>query len=1217
MSEVNDEGHLRKYLLGGLSETEQQALEERLMTESELFALLPVVEDELIEDYLGELLSSDERGKFESFFVSTPERRRRLSFVMALRRYITTEGAVEAPAAEPSPLVLPSSSPLIPHPSAPWRQALSSTYLRMAAAAVIVLVVGLGTWRTYLHFRQSQASEGMVALREAYPDKRPTQARITDWNYAPPPTTTRGEKEKSDYVALDGARALILLEVREHPGVKSYHDLGRLYLAEREFDKAREQLEKALELDDKDARIQNDLGAALLEMGKVDRSNDELGKSVEEFALSLEHLSKAIEMDDSLIEALFNRAILYEEMFLPRQAEEDWRSYLKNDPGSQWANEAKEHLRVLEEQKQRTKQSKEQVYQNLLAAYLVGDNETAWKIISGAREFSGNFIENRLLDDYLDLTLNGRNEKASAPIELLFYVADLELRRAGDHYLSDLVSFYKLTSTARKQVLAQARGLMKLGHENLNRLDPEEALRLYERAEEIFVRAGDACEAAYIKYPMGHCYLLRRKDSLALSRFQKLAEVFEKRHYRWLLGQTLDAIANACTGLRDFSIAIKNSSRSLKLSEEIGDINGVLKTLGQMGAEYSSLNNHHKSLDLYSRRLNLAEKSASGGPLQRWRHYFTIAVALEQVDLPAASLDYQREALQIALEGQLPQLASRSYTHLGVLYANRYDYESAIRNIQIALDLSKSFSDRDAQMDYAAYAFLHLGNLYKQAADFDKALVNYDKAIQLYDELDSKYFNYISRKGKLLCCIAHGGCPSIEQEIEATLELFEKHRAKIQEESNRNSYFDAEQDIYDVAIDFAYSVKKDSGKAFEYSEACRARSLHDSISTDVSIIDDDRDNPDIRFESISQPLGIEEIRRRLPEDAEILQYAVLKDKVLIWVLSRERRYDAVKSIALKELNQKVRNYLRQISEASEAVSEEANVAAQDLYDLLIKPVELALDSNKTLCIVPDKILSLLPFGALISSSSKEYFIVEHDLLFSPSANIFVRCTEAARERNCRAKEALLSVGDPRFDKKAFAFDDLGSAATEAETIAGIYASRPITGRSATKMRITREMEKSDIIHLATHCIVDQLSPMRSKLLLAKDRKGGQTGNELDAVLYAYEIYALNLTRARLVVLSGCQTGVERYYGGEGMIGISRPFIAKKVPLVVASLWPVNSKSTAELMISLHKHRKSESGLSTTKALRLAQLEMLGSADPSHRLPYHWAAFVAIGGHANF
>ena len=55
--------------------------------------------------------------------------------------------------------------------------------------------------------------------------------------------------------------------------------------------------------------------------------------------------------------------------------------------------------------------------------------------------------------------------------------------------------------------------------------------------------------------------------------------------------------------------------------------------------------------------------------------------------------------------------------------------------------------------------------------------------------------------------------------------------------------------------------------------------------------------------------------------------------------------------------------------------------------------------------------------------------------------------------------------------------------------------------------------------------------------------------------------------------------------------MARPFLVAGVPLVVASLWPVDSDSTAELMIIFHKHRKLDN-LSTAQALRRAQLELL-------------------------
>jgi CHAT domain-containing protein len=97
------------------------------------------------------------------------------------------------------------------------------------------------------------------------------------------------------------------------------------------------------------------------------------------------------------------------------------------------------------------------------------------------------------------------------------------------------------------------------------------------------------------------------------------------------------------------------------------------------------------------------------------------------------------------------------------------------------------------------------------------------------------------------------------------------------------------------------------------------------------------------------------------------------------------------------------------------------------------------------------------------------------------------------------------------------------------------------------------------------------------------------------------------------VLSACSTGIEREYQGEGAVGAVRPFLVAGVPTAVASLWPVDSDATAELMIRFHKHRR-QSSQPVVQALREAQIEMLQAADkPAQQHPYYWAPFVVIGG----
>lgn len=113
-----------------------------------------------------------------------------------------------------------------------------------------------------------------------------------------------------------------------------------------------------------------------------------------------------------------------------------------------------------------------------------------------------------------------------------------------------------------------------------------------------------------------------------------------------------------------------------------------------------------------------------------------------------------------------------------------------------------------------------------------------------------------------------------------------------------------------------------------------------------------------------------------------------------------------------------------------------------------------------------------------------------------------------------------------------------------------------------------------------------------------------------------DLIRYKLPRAKLVVLSACRSAVEDYYSGEGPIGLSRTFLAVGVPVVVASLWPVDSDATGELMKRFHFLRRSQK-LSTAETLRRAQLEFVNDSGSARRQPYFWSAFAAFGGFTRF
>jgi CHAT domain-containing protein len=95
----------------------------------------------------------------------------------------------------------------------------------------------------------------------------------------------------------------------------------------------------------------------------------------------------------------------------------------------------------------------------------------------------------------------------------------------------------------------------------------------------------------------------------------------------------------------------------------------------------------------------------------------------------------------------------------------------------------------------------------------------------------------------------------------------------------------------------------------------------------------------------------------------------------------------------------------------------------------------------------------------------------------------------------------------------------------------------------------------------------------------------------------------------MVVLSACQTAIGKEIRGEGLVGLTRGFMYAGAPRVVASLWKVDDRATAELMKRFY-HGMLISRLRPPAALRAAQIEL--SRQKQWQAPYYWAGFVLQG-----
>src|SRR6185503_14706613 len=256
-----------------------------------------------------------------------------------------------------------------------------------------------------------------------------------------------------------------------------------------------------------------------------------------------------------------------------------------------------------------------------------------------------------------------------------------------------------------------------------------------------------------------------------------------------------------------------------------------------------------------------------------------------------------------------------------------------------------------------------------------------------------------------------------EAELESVLKIFDTYRASLTRESQRITFFSVEQRVYDLAIDFAWSRKRDRELALHYCELNRGRSLLDARQT--GRVDEQADDDLEKRLPATEPLSVFETKQRIPADAQIIQYAVLDDKLLTWVVSGNTITALETSVRSRDLSERVQRFVRAVGTLP--ATEEASFTsdAKELHKLLIAPIESLLDEKKLTCIVPDKVLHYLPFAALISESDNKYLVEKIRIQLAPSSTIFLEGVKAGGQTLDGDEEWLLSVGDPTFDASDF------------------------------------------------------------------------------------------------------------------------------------------------------------------------------------------------------
>jgi CHAT domain-containing protein len=431
--------------------------------------------------------------------------------------------------------------------------------------------------------------------------------------------------------------------------------------------------------------------------------------------------------------------------------------------------------------------------------------------------------------------------------------------------------------------------------------------------------------------------------------------------------------------------------------------------------------------------------------------------------------------------------------------------------------------------------------------------------------------------------IALGAPARARADLTEAIDSYEHTRRTLEQSDLRMRYFRLAQPAFENLITLDLRNPGAEATAFVTSERARARFLLDRLLPDVGQVG--------WRGSFPQP---GDIAHRLPVDTAFVEYAVLRDEVIAWVVERKSWHLVRLQGQRKTMEADVERFRRDLERGAPEPAIQASAAI--LYQALIRPLSLGQEVA-SLIVVPDRFLLGLPFAALYDEEAGRYLVERFAISLSPSGSLvvdsLVRQNAQVREgTNLVVSASAPGAGLPRLPLAELEAREVGAAYSQAVFL---------MGPDATRSRFLAEVSRARMVHIASHADANAEVPSRSRLFLTPGNDNG--------ALFAAELWQLDLKRVQLLVLASCESMAGQGEGREALFGIAGGLLAAGVRTVVASMWPVDDQATTRLMVAFHRHYAQEPNAARAFGLAVHDARTARMGAP----PGNWAAFAVLGG----
>jgi CHAT domain-containing protein/tetratricopeptide (TPR) repeat protein len=676
----------------------------------------------------------------------------------------------------------------------------------------------------------------------------------------------------------------------------------------------------------------------------------------------------------------------------------------------------------------------------------------------------------------------------------------------------------------------------------------------------------------------GKLAALRHDPAQSELLFRRALTIAQDHDQTFLAGNALGNLGMLEMQQYHYAEAVDRFNASLAVAERLGAQASIVRTTVNLGWAYLQMGDLDRASDLFDDAKRRSEQL--GMIADQETAIMNIAVVESaRREFSLANQNYLR-ALQLARQMDDKQEIAYSLADLAQIAIVKRDLELAQKYNQESLALERLIDDHGTEL----WSLVNEAQIAASKMDYETATRCLKKVVSESKSdliLRAQAFSTLSgidaKRHNVEAANTH---------FKAAIASLEAGRLSFAREEFKFSYPVNAKAIYDDYIDFLVQ-RGMADEAFSVVEKHRATTLTEGLGQ--------------YYVYNSGKFNIQEAKEAASRSGHvILSYWVGPEKSFLWIFLPGHS-QLVTLPGEDQIRPLIERYRAHLNEGF--ASNATGASGEELYSILVGPVERWIEPQSQVTVIPDGPLCSLNFETLLVTTPKpHYWIEDVSVTNASSALLLTSRLRSGTVRSVKPRQKLLLIGNPRPPEN---YTPLSHAGEEMRLIKDHFSPEEetvISGTDATPAAYFRtKPEDYALIHFVAHGTASRASALDSAVVLSED---GKSHN-----LYARDIAATRL-HARLVTISACDSAGNRIYSSEGLVGLSWAFLRAGAQKVIAALWEVNDASTPQLMDRMYA--SIAAGEEPASALRAAKLSLLHSQTVYSR-PFYWAPFVLYQG----